>query len=133
MGVYSYSQKHEFLDVPKLSEEDVKSVKSAKYEDAPAEILYQSTHFRIDYDWSMTQNIVKRIKIYNKDNAEDFLNHEIGIYDNRNGTRETLSNLKAYTYNFENGKVVATKIERNEKFKSKENKLYDITKFLLDM
>lgn len=129
MGVYSYSQKHEFLDIPKLSEEDVKSTKSAKFEDAPAEILYQSTHFRIDYDWSMTKNIVKRVKIYNKDNAADFLNHEIGIYDNRGGTRETLSNLKANTYNFENGKVVATKIERNEKFKSKENKYYDMTKF----
>lgn len=125
---FIYSQ-HEFLDVPKLSEEDVKSVKSLKYEDAPAEILYQSTHFRIDYDGSLYKNVITRIKIYQKDNASDYLNHEIGIYDNRNGTRETLSGLKANTYNYENGKILATKIEKNEKFKSKENKLYDVTKF----
>lgn len=120
---------HQFLNTPKLSEDDVKSVKSAKYADVPAEILYRSTHFRIDYDGSLYQNVVSRVKIYNKDNAGDFLDHEIGVYDNRNGTRETLSDLKANTYNFENGKVVATKIEKNEKFKSKENKYYDVTKF----
>lgn len=125
---FIYSQ-HEFLKIPKLSEEDLKSTKSAKYEDAPAEILFQSTHFMIDYDGSLYQNVVKRVKIYNKDNAADYLDHEISIYDNRNGSRETLSDLKANTYNLENGKIVATKIAKNEKFKSKENKYYDVTKF----
>lgn len=125
---FIYSQ-HEFLKVPKLSEEDLKSTKSAKYEDVPAEILYQSTHFRIDYDGSLYKNVINRVKIYNKDNAAAYLDHEINIYDNRAGSRETLSDLKANTYNLENGKIVATKIARNEKFKSKEYKYYDVTKF----
>jgi len=123
-----YSQ-HKFLDTPKLSEEDLKSVKSAKYGDVPAEILYRSYHFRIDYDGNLYQNIVSRVKIYNKDNAEGYLDQEIAVFDDNSGSRETLADLKAYTYNYENGKTVTTKISRDEKFKSKEDKKYNITKF----
>ena len=92
---------HKFLDTPKLSEEDLKSEKSAKFGDVPAEILYRSYHFRIDYDGSLYKNIVSRVKIYNKDNAADYLNQEIAVYDDNRGSRETLSNLKANTYNFD--------------------------------
>ncbi|MGZ5284208.1 MAG: transglutaminase domain-containing protein [Kaistella sp.] len=125
---FAYSQ-HKFLEIPKLSEEDLKSEKSAKFGDVPAEVLYRSTHFRIDYDGNLYQNVVSRVKIYNKDNASDYLGQEIGVYDDNRGSRETLSNLKANTYNFENGKTVTTKISKDEKFKSKEDKNYNITKF----
>lgn len=127
VGIFYSQQK--FLDVPKLSEADLKSEKHDKQEDAPAEVLYRSNHFRIDYDGNLYQNVVSRVKIYNKDNASSYLDHEISIYDDRKGTRQTLSNLKAYTYNYENGKTVATKVERDEKYKSKEDKNYDVTKF----
>jgi hypothetical protein len=121
---------HKFLDDPKLSDEDLKSEKSAKYPDAPAEVLYRSVHFRIDYNGYLYKDVVDRVKIYNKDNASDYLDHQISLYhSNNNSDRETLSNLKAYTYNWENGKKVATKIERNEKYESKEDKNYTITKF----
>ena len=72
---FVYSQ-HKFLEVPKLSEEDLKSTKSEKYEDAPAEVLYRSVHFQIDYNGSLNKNVISRIKIYNKDNASDSLDHE---------------------------------------------------------
>jgi hypothetical protein len=123
------SAQHKFLSDPKLSENDLKSTQSTLEKDAPAEVLYRSVHYMIDYNGYLTQEIVSRVKIYNKDNAGEYLNHEIGIYDNGKGGRETLSNLKAYTYNYENGKSVATKIERDEKFKSTEEKNYTITKF----
>ena len=124
-GIF-YAQ-HQFLDVPKLSEEDLKSQKSAKFPDAPAETLYRSIHFRVDYDGYLYKDVVSRVKIYNKDNASDYLDHEISVYDK--GPREVLSNLKAFTYNYENGKIVPTKIERDEKYRSKEDKNYSITKF----
>ena len=120
---------HKFLDVPALSDEDLKSDKSAKFGDVPAEIIYRSVHFRVDYDGQMYQNVVSRIKIYNKDNASDYLDREISLYDNNNGSRETLSALKAFTYNYENGKSVATKVSKDEKYKSREDKNYNITKF----
>src|SRR5690606_36574492 len=78
---------HKFLDVPALSDEDLKSDKSAKFGDVPAEIIYRSVHFRVDYDGQMYQNVVSRIKIYNKDNASDYLDREISLYDNNNGSR----------------------------------------------
>jgi len=57
------------------------------------------------------------------------LDHEIPVYDNGRGDRETLTNLKALTYNWEDGKKAITKIKGDEKFKSKEDKNYTINKF----
>lgn len=125
---FLYSQ-HKFLNDPKISDEDLKSTQSKIEADAPAEVLYRSVHYVIDYNGYLTQEIVQRVKIYNKDNAGKYLDHEIAVYDNGRGDRETLSNLKALTYNLENGKKVSTKIERDEKFKSKEDKNFTITKF----
>lgn len=123
------SAQHKFLNYPKLSDEDLKSEISTKVPDAPAEILYRSVHFRIDYDGTLHQKVFSRIKIYNKDNASDYLDHKISVYDDRNGRREILSDLKANTYNYENGKLVSTKISKDEKYKSTEDRNYDITKF----
>lgn len=120
---------HEFLDVPKLSDEDLISTKSKLQEDAPAEVLYRSYHYRIDYNGFMYTDIIDRVKIYKKDNAQDYLDHEFSVYDNGHGDRETLSNLKAVTYNMDNGKVIVDKIKGDSKFKSKEDKNYTVTKF----
>ena len=120
---------HKFLNTPKLSEEDLKSEKSTAQQDAPAEVLYRSIHMRIDYNGYLYKDVVDRVKIYNKDNASKFLNQEIQTYDNNKGSRETLSNLKANTFNYEGGKIVVTKVERDQKYKSTEDKNYNITKF----
>ena len=125
---FLYSQ-HKFLNDPKLSDEDLKSIQSTIEADAPAEVLYRSVHYMIDYNGYLTQEIISRVKIYNKENAGEYLNQEIAVYDNGVGDRETLSNLKAVTYNWEDGKKITTKIERDEKFKSKEDKNYTINKF----
>ncbi|KIA88128.1 DUF3857 domain-containing protein [Kaistella jeonii] len=125
---FIYSQ-HKFLETPKLSDEDLKREKSEKYPDAPAEVLYRSIHFRVDYDGYIYKDVTDRVKIYNKDNASTFLDHQISIYKNSQGKRETLSDLKAFTSNWEDGKKVTTKIERDEKYQSKEDKNYTITKF----
>jgi hypothetical protein len=80
-------------------------------------------------DYEMEIKVVDRVKIYNKDKADDFLNQEIGLYESERGREEKISNLKAYTYNLENDKMVATKVEKDSKFKSTENKHYNIIKF----
>jgi hypothetical protein len=80
-------------------------------------------------DYEMEIKVVDRVKIYNKDKADDFLNQEIGLYESEGGREEKISNLKAYTYNLENDKMVATKVEKDSKFKSTENKRYNIIKF----
>ena len=123
-----YSQ-HKFLNDPKVSAVDLQKTKSDIDADAPAEILYRSIHFIVDYDGSLKQEIVSRVKIYNKENAGDYLDYEIPVYNNGKGDAEKLSDLKVVTYNWENDKITPTKITRDEKFKSKEDKNYTITKF----
>lgn len=120
---------HKFLDFPKLSEVDLRSDKSEKYPDAHAEILYRSTHFNIDFKGNMYQKVVNRVKIYNREKAADYLDHEIILYDDKKGSVETLTDLKAYTYNYENGGIVTTKVSRDEKYRSKEDRNYNVTKF----
>ncbi len=123
------SAQYKFLSTPALETADLQSERSEKFANTPAEILYRSVHFHIDYSGRMEQNIVSRIKVYNKNNAAKYLDREIALYDDRKGSRETLANLKAVTYNWEDGKEVKTKISKQDKYKSKEDKNYDITKF----
>jgi len=123
-------QKHEFLDPPKFDNADLSKEKSALDENAPAEILYKSVHFGIDTSTgNLRKTIFNRVKIYDKDKAEDWLNLEIPLYTNSHGDEELLNKIKAYVYNLENGAPVTTKVDKSSKYKSKESKYTTITKF----
>ncbi|RMZ59733.1 DUF3857 domain-containing protein [Chryseobacterium nematophagum] len=122
------AQKHEFLTPPKFNEADLTKEKSLLDESAPAEVLYRSTHFSIDYTTGfLLKKYFYRVKIYDKDKAEDWLNLEIPLYKNGN-SEEKLAKVKAITYNLENGVVSSTPVEKNSKYKSKESKYLNITK-----
>lgn len=121
-------KEHKFLDTPKLDIAELKKTKSTIKEDAPAEVLYRSIHYYVKKDYEMEITIVDRVKIYNKDKAADFLNKEIGLYES-DGREEKIYGLKAYTYNLENDKMVSTKVEKDSKFRSTENKHVNIVKF----
>lgn len=127
--IFIEAQKHEFLNPPKFNDADLSKQKSALDENAPAEILYKSVHFSIDYN---NGNLIKkafyRVKIYDKNKSEDWLNLEIPLYQS-GSNQETLSKMKAVTYNLENGSSVITKVDKSSKYKSKESKNYSITKF----
>lgn len=127
--IFVEAQKHKFLDPPKFNEADLSKQKSALDENAPAEILYKLLRFSID---NTTGNLIKstfyRVKIYDKDKAEDWLNLEIPLYIN-GSDQESLSKMKAFTYNLENGAAVATKVDKSSKYKSKESKYITINKF----
>ncbi len=70
----------------------------------------------------------RRVHILNK-NGYDIGNVEIRLYTNGE-SEEELENLKAVTYNLENGKVVETKLEvKSAVFKDKINKNLVIKKF----
>lgn len=123
------AQKHEFLNPPKFSDADLSKPKSLLDENAPAEILYKSVHFMIDTSTgSMHKKYFYRVKIYDKDKAENWLNLEVPLYQ-MNGDKETLGKFKAFTYNLENGTVVPVKVEKSSQYKSKESKYVQMTKF----
>ncbi|MGC4130462.1 MAG: DUF3857 domain-containing protein [Bergeyella sp.] len=128
ISAMSFAQ-HKFVNVPKLTDEDIASTQCASDAEATAEVLYRSYHYRIDYNGYMYVNVTDRVKIYKKDNAGDYLNHEILTYDNGRGSREILNDVKAFTYNMENGKRTETKVTGDSKYKSKEDKNYTVTKF----
>ena len=124
----AFAQKLKYLEIPQLTEEDVKSTRSTTHKDVAAEVLYLSYHNRIDYSGEMYMDVVSRVKIYDKDKSNDYLNEEISLYIG--GTaREKLKDFKAATYNFEDGKIKTTKVENDSKFKSTEDKNYSVTKF----
>lgn len=123
-------QKHEFLDPPKFNDADLTKAKSALDENAPAEILYKSIHFGVDTSTGdLRKKVFYRVKIYDKDKAEDWLNLEIPLYKNSKGSEEVLNKMKAFVYNLENGAAVPTKVDKSSKYKSKESKYTTITKF----
>ncbi|QIG89422.1 DUF3857 and transglutaminase domain-containing protein [Chryseobacterium sp. POL2] len=119
---------HKFLNIPKLDQNDIIATANTSDPKAPAEILFNAYHFLIDNTGYMTLEVIKRVKIYDKNNAKEFLNVEIPLRYN-GGDRESVSGLKAATYNFENGKVITTNIDKESRFKSNETKNVDILKF----
>ncbi|MBT2623404.1 transglutaminase domain-containing protein [Chryseobacterium sp. ISL-6] len=127
--IFIDAQKQEFLNAPKFNDADLSKQKSLLDENAPAEILYKSLHFYIDSNnGTLQKKAFYRVKIYDKDKAEDWLSLEIPLYQN-GSDRETVSKIKAFTYNLENGKALAMKVDKSSKYKSKENKYTEVTKF----
>lgn len=123
------AQKHEFLNPPKFNQNDLSKEKSSLDPNAPAEILYQSSSFMIDAKTELLKKrYFSRIKIYNRNKAEEWLNLEIPLYKS-GSSDEYISKISAYTYNLEDGKVIEEKVTKDSKYKSKENKNVNITKF----
>nr|WP_315033485.1 transglutaminase domain-containing protein [uncultured Chryseobacterium sp.] len=124
------AQKYEFLTPPKFNDTDLSKAKSLLDENTPAEILYKSVYFMVDGSTGLLhKKYYYRIKIYDKDKAEDWLNLEIPLYSNNTNDKESLGKFKAFTYNLENGVVNPVKVEKSSQYKSKESKNITVTKF----
>lgn len=129
MTTFCLGQKHAFLNVPELTLADVQSSKSATNPDASAEVLYRSVQYSIDDQQNIIKNFTERIKVYNKDQAEAYLNKEIYVFESDEKAKQILKSFKGSTYNVEGGVLNATEIGKESKYKSKEDKNYIITKF----
>jgi len=79
--------------------------------------------------FSLVYKRTTRIKILNK-NGFDAAKVEIPLFS-EGSAEEKLDDIKGYTYNLENGKVVETKLEGASVFKDKLDKNYVIKKFTL--
>ena len=126
ISVLVFSQ-HKFMKYPEFNKNELSKTKSTIKEDAPAEILYSSISNLI-INGQLETKVFKRIKIYNKEKSSQYLDVEIPLYEG-NGEKESVSGLKAVTYNLENDKVVTSKVEKDAKFRSKEQKNRFIQKF----
>lgn len=131
LSVLPIFAQYKYLDLPKLDNNDLKATSYAKNPSEAAEILFKSYHYYIT-DGELNLDVVSRVKIYKKDQAEKFLNQEIYTYDGKNNKSERVTSLKVYTYNLVNDKVETTTVEKNSKYKSKESKNYTVTKFAFE-
>ncbi|REC46496.1 transglutaminase-like domain-containing protein [Chryseobacterium pennipullorum] len=121
--------KYEFLNPPKFNDADLSKTKSLLDDNAQAEILYKSVYFVVDsYTGNLSKKYFYRVKIYDKDRAEDWLNLEIPLYSS-GSNKESLAKFKGFTYNLENGVAVPVKVEKSSQYKSKESKYVTLTKF----
>lgn len=116
----------------KISPDDFKQTRYDLDTGASAVVMADigSTAFDSGSEWFVqVYKRYKRIKILNK-NGYDMADEE--IYLHQEGSKEELlQNLKAVTYNLENGKVVETKLESKAVFTEKADKNTIIKKFTL--
>lgn len=118
-------------DVPN---EDVILKEYAPDPDADALILCDYGYLDFSYDlnegeWVNTLNRICRIKIFNDDGYQ-WATQQISLYDD-NKTEQSISQIKGYTYNMENGKLVKTKLEKDHIFEEKASENYNRTKFTM--
>lgn len=114
-----------------MADLDQKEHKTDK--NANASILFKRQHVYYDYDnnkgFFQVKDIVYRIKIYNQDGFTYAEGSEY-LYNNGN-TRETISRVDGITYSIENGKIVETKLKKDQVFENKINENQTEVKFTM--
>ncbi len=116
-----------------VSKELLRESSFAKDPGAEAAILNDYGSTKIEFDKENGFRLVFerqcRIKIYN-DNGYAWATVSIPVYDD-NELVQRLSQIKAFTYNLENGKVSKEKMDRSAVFKEKVNDSWTRIKFTL--
>ncbi|MCT2560693.1 DUF3857 domain-containing protein [Chryseobacterium herbae] len=103
---------HKFLVQPAFDEADLKKTNSLIEKTAPAEILYNSVRYNFLADGTVEKEYYSKIKIYDKKNAEEWLNIEIPLF-----SEDKLEKYDVKIYNLANNKVDKISIDKKEQLK----------------
>lgn len=103
---------HKFLSLPAFNEDDLKKANSLIEKNAPAEILYNSIRYNFMPNGSVEKEYYSKIKIYDKKNAEEWLNIEIPLF-----SEDKLEKYDVKIYNLANQKVEKISIDKKEQLK----------------
>lgn len=130
---FSFAQKPPI----KLGNVTMQDLKMEKYDldpDAEAVVLcdygYRGYSFDLnEMQWEHQLKRICRIKILS-DEGYDWATESIMLYDH-GGIREDISQLKGYTHNLENGKIVETKLGKDNIFREKVSDRNQRVKFTL--
>jgi len=124
------AQDHKF---GKVSKEELSETVYINDSSAVAAVLFRSKKLRYVYmqssGFKLVTDVHERIKIYNKQGFDYATISEL-LYKN-GGDRESISNLKAYTYSLENGSVVKNKMEKSAIFTTERSEYRNEYKFTL--
>ena len=108
----------------KISKEELGQKEYTQDPSAVAAVLFREVTINYDYvkgeGFFVQTNIHERIKIYNTDGFK-FGTISESLYQSGN-TTELLNGIKAFTYNLKDGKIVETKLDKNDIFTEEVNK-----------
>ena len=117
----------------KVAKEELLESFYEKDSSTSAAVLFRKISTKFNYLQSDGFHVVtyvhERIKIYNKDGF-GYATQTENLYKS-SSARESISGLKAYTYNLENGEVVKTKLKSSDTFSKSINKYYNEEKFTM--
>ena len=102
------------------------SLAQAAYLNINKEVFIEYTS---NQGWQLVTLVSKRIKIYKKEAAK-YATEEIKLYK-RGGVDERVSDLKAYTYNLENGKIKKEKLQKSQIFETETSESWFTQKFTM--
>lgn len=131
VSFYTIAQKPP-IKLGEVSKADVEMKEYALNPDADAVILCDYGYHSFQYNmsegqWEHSLKRICRIKIFN-DDGFDWAEESISLYDNNN-VEESISVIKGYTYNIENGKLTKTKLSKSNVFKENSSKNYTTVRF----
>lgn len=125
--ITTFSQDFKFGKISKGElEEQICSIDSS----ANAAVLYsyRNTYFSANSSGiQLITEIHKRIKIYNNDGF-DYATEVVNLFKTRS-TRESVTKIKAFTYNLVHGEIVKTELEKDQVFKNDFSYNYNQVKF----
>lgn len=117
----------------KVSKEELLEKVYEKDSSAAAVVLYREHKTYFNYiqstGFQVTTNVHERVKIYNSDGFE-YATVKENLYHN-NGESENMQGLKAYTYNWVDGKIEKDKLKSSAEFKTEINDYYKQEKFTM--
>lgn len=117
----------------KVSKEELTENVYPQDSSAVASVLYRHQSVRFSYTqgvgFKLLTDVHERVKIYSKDGF-DYATVSQLLYKNGSDA-ESISGLKAYTYNLENGKIEKSKMEKSAVFKTSRSKYRNEEKFTL--
>ncbi|OIP49594.1 MAG: hypothetical protein AUK33_10225 [Flavobacteriaceae bacterium CG2_30_34_30] len=116
----------------KVSDSEVKQQLHPLDSSAIAAVLYKKGSTKMIYEekWYYVHEIESRVKIYKKEGF-DYATVKIPMYDGGGGNKEKISNIKAFTYNLENGKINREKLKSDGQFEEEITENWRYYKFTL--
>jgi hypothetical protein len=120
------------FDFGRVSDNEVKEKSHPKDSDAAAAILYKKVNTKLIYEerWFYLHEVEVRLKIYNPEGYK-YATVDVPLYLAEGNIRETILNIRANTYNYENGNVERERLRNAGKFEEEYIENWNIYRFTL--
>lgn len=125
-----FSQSKEFS---KVTKEELAATKHHLDSTASASVIFSFGRISFKYDngWMYVYEVEKRIKIYDKEGYDEATVKIPYYVGSNNSSSESVSKIKAITYNLEGNKIATTKIKKSDVYDEEVNDFYKLKGFTL--